>query len=360
MITRPQPYTIQVLQDLFKNGELLDVADLWIEPTFGAVARVSYQDGAVRVVQLNDVGVNASAAVAFVKDKGHTRVMLDHFGYKHPSGVSVLLPWWAQRVGLDPDPLGPDAALLPDAGISHAASELGFPVFVKSAHGSLGRSVWRCDTAAEVAEALNQCERRRIRVAVIEQAVDLPDYRLFVLDGDVPIAYERMPLMVHGDGQHTVGELFAATRESALDDGRPLRISADDSRIERTLQRQGLTARSVVAPGQKVRLLDVSNLSTGGGLNDVSEQMGAQWVELAIAITQDFGLRCCGVDIACADITGPVGEYAILELNGTPGLDHYAFGSTERDARARAVLARIFASSPAVPPVPSAVSGSQT
>lgn len=348
-MTRPQPYTIQVLQDLFKNGELPDVSDLWIEAQFGAVARVHYRDGGVRLVQLNDIGVNSSSAVAFVKDKGHTRVMLDQQGYKHPRGVSVLLPWWARRVGLDPDPLGPDAALLPDAGVQFA-TELGFPVFVKSAHGSLGRSVWRCDTPTEVAEALHQCELRRVRVAVIEQAVELPDYRLFVLDGDVPIAYERVPLMVHGDGHSSIADLLAALRETAARSGRQLRIADDDSRIARTLAREGLTLGSVLRPGSSVRLLDVSNLSTGGTLHDVSDRVGAQWVDLAVSITRDFGLRCCGVDIACEDITGPVGQYAIFELNGTPGLDHYASGSVQRDARARAVLTRVFAASPAVLP----------
>jgi hypothetical protein len=344
-MTRPQPYTVQVLQDLHKNGELPEVAELWVEPSFGVVAHARYTNGSVRMVHVNDIGANAAAAVSLVKDKGHTRRLLHQFGYNHPTGMDVLLPWWATRLGITPD--SAVAASFPEAGVSFAA-ELGFPVYVKSAHGSLGRSVWRCDDEADVAAAFDRCAKRRVRVAVVEQAIDMPDYRLFVLDGEVPIAYERMPLTVTGDGQHSIAELFAQVRASAREQGRDVQIDVDDDRVLRCLRRECLSVDSVPHRGRRIRLLDVSNLSTGGMLRDVSDEIGPQWVELAANIARDFGLRCCGVDIAAADISGPVGDYAILELNGTPGLDHYASGSATRDARARHVLAGVFAHPPVV------------
>jgi len=343
---RPQPYAVQVLRDLHKNGQLPEVTDLWVEPSFGAVAQAHYADGGCRIVRINDLGVNSSAAVALVKDKGHTRQALERLGYSHPRGMTVLMPWWAQRMGSDLSPDGPDAWQLPAAAVEFVSLELGFPVYVKSAHGSLGRSVWRCDTEAEMLAAFEQCQRKRVRVAVVEQAVELPDYRLFVIGGEVPIAYERVPLHVVGDGERTIAELCAQVHTTAADRGRFITVDVDDQRIAQRLARAGLTLHSTPPDGEVVRLLDVFNLSTGGMLRDVSDELGAGWADLAVQISADFGLACCGVDLACADITGPLGEYFVLELNGTPGLDHYAAASVPGDARARGVLASVFAASP--------------
>jgi glutathione synthase/RimK-type ligase-like ATP-grasp enzyme len=37
-----------------------------------------------------------------------------------------------------------------------------------------------------------------------------------------------------------------------------------------------------------------------------------------------MGLRFCGVDIITSDITQPIRDYVVIEINGAPGLDNYA------------------------------------
>jgi glutathione synthase/RimK-type ligase-like ATP-grasp enzyme len=37
-----------------------------------------------------------------------------------------------------------------------------------------------------------------------------------------------------------------------------------------------------------------------------------------------MNLRMCGIDLACADITEDTDNYSVIEVNSTPGIDHYA------------------------------------
>ena len=90
------------------------------------------------------------------------------------------------------------------------------------------------------------------------------------------------------------------------------------------LRGHGLTLDSVVPLGKVVQLLDVSNLSAGGTGADHTARAHPRWTNLACHITDRMGLRFCGVDIACPDITSNKSPYSILEVNAAPGLDHYA------------------------------------
>jgi D-alanine-D-alanine ligase-like ATP-grasp enzyme len=70
--------------------------------------------------------------------------------------------------------------------------------------------------------------------------------------------------------------------------------------------------------------LDSANLSSGGEAVDFSENIHPDFQKLAINITKDIGLRLAGVDILTDDITMPMVDYTLIEVNGSPGLNHYA------------------------------------
>ncbi|MBC1220616.1 cyanophycin synthetase, partial [Nostoc sp. UCD120] len=79
-----------------------------------------------------------------------------------------------------------------------------------------------------------------------------------------------------------------------------------------------------------VYLLDNANLSTGGEAVDFTESIHPDFQKLAVSITKDMQLRLAGVDILASDITSPIVDYTILEVNGAPSLSHYAsFGEVQ-------------------------------
>jgi len=159
---------------------------------------------------------------------------------------------------------------------------------------------------------------------VVERFCEGRDYRVVVLDNDVISAYERIPLQVIGDGRSTVLRLLKKKQLAFEKAGRDTVLNLKDIRMKMCLKRQGLGFRNIPRKGQYVRLLDNANLSTGGEAIDVTTKIHPTYKNLAIRITKDMGLRLCGVDIICNDITQPLSEYVVVEINGAPGLDNYA------------------------------------
>ena len=102
----------------------------------------------------------------------------------------------------------------------------------------------------------------------------------------------------------------------------------------------------VPAEGEEVAIYDVANLSAGGTSEDFTDRIHPYWRDLCVNIANAVGLKFCGVDLACADITAPQGSYSILETNATfTGLDNFA-RSGERPAQiVRELFRAVFNSS---------------
>ncbi|EWC60853.1 Cyanophycin synthase [Actinokineospora spheciospongiae] len=329
------PYVTRMVAGLFAEGALSNVVDVEIEPEYGYVTRIHYANGTYRTTRGNDVGLNSGAAQEVVKDKAHTKFFLRRSGVPCARGESFLLPWWARRIRPRMESNGHHALRTVDAAAEYVRDNTGFPVYVKPVDGSKGINVWRVSDEAELAGVFAAFEEERVRVALVEEAIDLPDYRLVVLDGKLISAYRRNPLAVVGDGASTVAELMSRLQESYSLGLRDTVLRAGDARIGARLRRDGRTLRSVPETGERVRLLDISNLSAGGTADDVTGIVAERWVTLAVTVAGLFNLRFCGVDLACSDIASDEGTCAVIEVNGTPGLDHYVSTGATQEAIVR-------------------------
>lgn len=98
------------------------------------------------------------------------------------------------------------------------------------------------------------------------------------------------------------------------------------------MRRRKLNFNSVIPNNNIVYLLDNANLSTGGEAIDFTENIHSDFKKLAVSITRDMELRLAGVDILTSDITSPIIDYTIIEVNSAPSLTHYAsFGEVQRN-----------------------------
>ena len=344
---RHYPYVTRMLLDLYHRGELTRVVDVAVEPEYGYATRITYASGNVRTTFGNDLGLNPGAACDLATDKAYTKFFLDRDGIRCPRGAAFLLPWWAERIRSGRTRHITDMRLATDA--PAYAEQLGLPVYVKPVHGSKGAGVFRCDTPAQVRAALAAYAATRVRVALVEEAVDLPDYRLVVLRGELISAYLRTPLTVVGDGRATVIQLAVALQEQFEATGRDSALDLDDPRIEICLVRNGLSRDTVVAAGRRVMLHDISNLSTGGTAHDVTDVVAPRWKALAAGVATRFGLTLAGLDLACADIREDAAEHSVLEINAAPGLDHYAAAGDRQQQIVRDLYAKVLNLDPGRP-----------
>jgi glutathione synthase/RimK-type ligase-like ATP-grasp enzyme len=324
------PYVTRRLIRLFNQGVLTNVNSIDVEPEYGYVARINYIDDSHRVIYGNDLGLNAGAACELAKDKGHAKFLLRTLGVACPKGAEFLLPHWSESIRQRPrQGMKPDIKTIEEAD-PYIQKHLGYPVYVKPVNGSKGARIFKVYDQGELLQVFSGYQQDRVRVALIEEPIEMEDYRIVVLDGQLISAYKRVPFTVTGDGRSTIAELIDTMQQRYFSEGRDTKVVTDDPRMAQHLSRSGRSLQSRPARGEEVTVVPVSNLSAGGTSVDVSQGISSRWVSLAAYIANNFNLRICGVDLACNNITDPESQHSVLEVNAAPGLDHYASSGADQ------------------------------
>lgn len=182
------------------------------------------------------------------------------------------------------------------------ARKIGLPVFVKPNSKSQGSGVAKVYDKREFYQAVRSVfNDSQDRVVLVQKPIDGGDFRIVVVDGEVISAYRRLPLSVVGDGNSPIISLLGQKQEQFTKNGRDTKIPTDDKRITPCLKRMKMNLQTVLEEGQRVKLLDNANLSTGGDAVDVTDSIHEGYKKLAIDLTRDMGLRYSGVDIITTD-----------------------------------------------------------
>ncbi|BAY98218.1 RimK domain-containing protein ATP-grasp [Tolypothrix tenuis PCC 7101] len=287
-------------------------AVLVLDPECKYVGHITFKNGKKTVFRSTHFSLNGFGAAELAKDKGSSSFFLNHFGYKVPEGKTFFNEKLCKQI---------ETLRNIDDGFNYA-KYLGMPVIVKPLNLSQGRFVTKVYNKREY----YQVAKKILQITpglIVERFHIGNDYRIVVLDQEVMVAYQRIPLFIVGDGESTVLELLHQKQEILNQHSRKI-IDFEDFRIAQKLKRQKLAFESVLPPGNIVYLLDNANLSSGGDAVDLSDIIHPDFKKLAINITKDMGLRLAGVDIITSDITMPMVDYTIIEVNGSPGLLNYA------------------------------------
>ena len=303
-------------------------ATVVVEPDYEYAGQITFRNGRKTLFHGSSFAINPQAAAEVARDKGYTSFFLKTLGYRVPEGQTFFSDAMNRRLTLKRD-LG--------EGFAYAKS-LGLPVIVKPNDLSQGRLVAKVYNRREFYTHTRRV-LRETDVFKVERFYDGNDYRVVVLDDRVVAAYQRIPLRLVGDGRSTVGALVTAKQQALRAAKRPVILDAEGSVISMSLRRQKLSLTSVPAAGAVVRLLDSANLSGGADARDVSKVMHDDFHRLAVRVARDMELRFCGVDILTDDLTRPLEEYVILEVNGSPSLENYArIGDEQRETVDRTYL----------------------
>lgn len=205
------------------------------------------------------------------------------------------------------------------------AEDIGYPVVIKPLDGNQGKGVTVNIIGEEqFREAFEHAKKYGDEI-LLEEYIPGDDYRLLVVGNRLIAAAQRIPPMVMGDGQHSIGELIDQVNQDPLrlnhHNGFLTKISIDQV-VLGFLKQQNLTVQSIPAAGQKIFLRLNANLSTGGNAIDVTDKVHPSIKEQAIRAAQMLGIDICGVDLVCKDITKPLKDYNgfFIEMNLAPGL----------------------------------------
>jgi D-alanine-D-alanine ligase-like ATP-grasp enzyme len=297
-------------------------AQVLMEPEYGFVGQITFKGGKRVLFRDRNFNINPLASSEIAKDKGYADFFLRHYGYRTSEGQTFFSEARNERL---------EIKRTIDDGFVYARA-LGFPVILKPNNLSQGTLVTKVHNKKEYYTTAKKI-LRRTPVMLVQRFYPGNDYRIVVLDDRVISAYQRTPLFVTGDGRSSVERLALRKQKHFQKIGRDTQIDLADFRIVQKLKTQRLRLESVPARGEKVYLLDNANLSTGGDAVDVTDDIHPDYRRLAVGITRDMGLRMCGVDVIASDeISAPLRDYVVIEINSSPGLDNYAsIGDRQRE-----------------------------
>lgn len=213
-----------------------------------------------------------------------------------------------------------------------AAEEIGYPVVAKPSNGNQGKGVsLKLQNPEEITSAF-AIARKYDESVIIEEYIEGNDYRVLIVGNQVAAAAMRIPAYVMGDGIHTVAQLVALKNDDERrGEGheKPLtKIKIDDISMG-ILRKQGLTADDIPLKGIRIFLKTNGNISTGGEAVDCTDKIHPYNQEIAIRAARIVGLDIAGIDIACKDISRPIGpdNGAVIEVNAAPGIRMHLYPS---------------------------------
>jgi D-alanine-D-alanine ligase-like ATP-grasp enzyme len=203
------------------------------------------------------------------------------------------------------------------------AETLGYPVVIKPPVGSHGDYVFvGIEDKDALHKKLQQFFRRNKQQVLIEKHISGQEYRLFITRNNFFAAVLRTPARIVGDGKHTISELITKENHRRINPRTTcLCIIPIDSVVREHLRKQKRTLVSIPKKGEYVSLRENSNVSTGGNCYDVTDTVHSSVKKLAEKILAAFSpVPFIGIDLLCQDITKPLREYYVCELDSAPGL----------------------------------------
>jgi cyanophycin synthetase len=203
------------------------------------------------------------------------------------------------------------------------ACELGTPVAVKPASADYGHGIGLHLHTREQVVAAYEAAREFREEVLVERFVPGAQYRLTVVGHQMVAAVRREPVLLTGDGQHTIAELIEiANRDPRRGDDLRLpltQVSADDD-TPQMLAEQGVSLASVVPAGREVVMSRIAHSWAGAGVTDVTDHVHPRVAGQCVRAARLVGLDVAGLDVVAEDIARPLEEQggAILEVNAEP------------------------------------------
>ena len=234
--------------------------------------------------------------------------------------------------------------------------EVGFPVVLKQWGGSHGRSVIiGIKNAKDLSLSANSIFQKEESI-IVEKMFKGEEYRIIATRDKFLAAVRRIPANVEGDGVNTIKKLILMKnldprRGDCFGDSL-IKIKVGEKIIS-NLKNQKLRLNSIPAKGERVLLLQNSNISTGGDSIDVTDKVHPDIKKIAInAVRAIQGLGYGGVDFMTSrDISKKPSKnsYIVVEINSSPGFDihHFPYEGKSRDV-ARGIIDVLFPETMAV------------
>lgn len=262
--------------------------------------------------------------------KSHKEILFDVFTsmIPYPSGILVDDKYYAKKIllsnGINVAPGEVFTAETREKAVDYA-EKIGFPVVLKPTVGSHGDHVFlKINNKKELREKISHFLSNNYgnEYYLIEKYSKGNEYRLFVTTNGFFACVSRVPANVIGDGEKNLKQLIEAENYRRMNPRTNClcEIRVDELTLD-FLKKNKLNLNYIPKKNERVFIRFNSNVTTGGNCYEVTPLVNREFVELSKIILKIFkGLPFIGIDILCADISKPIKDYIVCELNCAPGL----------------------------------------
>lgn len=214
---------------------------------------------------------------------------------------------------------------------------IGYPLVIKPRFGSKGNGVaLNLKSDKELIKAYNYLKDIHNEL-MIERYIEGNDYRVCVVNYNVVAVSLRIPPFIIGDGKNNIKNLIRMLNSDSkrgYDHEKPLTKIKIDEYLLKFLEKQNMNLLTIPEKGEKIKLRENANLSTGGIAIDCTDKISEENKKICIRAAQTIGLDICGIDIKTTDIEKSLHENGvIMEINAAPGIrmHHYPTEGRVRD-----------------------------
>lgn len=205
------------------------------------------------------------------------------------------------------------------------ASTLRYPLVVKPVDGLGGTGVIvNIQNEKELQFAIQHVrEKLSFKRILIQEHITGKEVRIYVLDGKILGAANRVPAHVMGDGKKTIIELIHEKNKARkTNPNLKHRLIRIDSSLIRLIEHSGYTLDDILKKNELLYLREISNVSIGGEPVDYTDQLTQEQKRIAVdAVKAIPGLTQCGVDMMIDENNNGI----ILEMNASPGIGSHLF-----------------------------------
>ena len=214
---------------------------------------------------------------------------------------------------------------------------IGYPLVIKPRFGSKGNGVaLNLKSDKELIKAYSYLKDIHNEL-MIERYVEGNDYRVCVVNYNVVAVSLRIPPFIIGDGKNNIKNLIRILNSDSkrgYDHEKPLTKIKIDESLLKFLEKQNMNLLTIPEKGEKIKLRENANISTGGIAIDCTDKISEENKKICIRAAQTIGLDICGIDIKTTDIEKSLHENGvIMEINAAPGIrmHHYPTQGRVRD-----------------------------
>jgi glutathione synthase/RimK-type ligase-like ATP-grasp enzyme len=303
------PKSLSILREACaRNGVAFEIVDGFS----GFVARLTKGPNS-HLVGAAGVGVfpiNRAAPFAIARDKAFTHDVLRAAGFAVPEGEHFFL----RPPNLYVRPPGRERA---DAIRYAMRLSDGFsrPLIVKPNAGKGAKLVTFIRDQRALEETLDAIATID-EIALIQTFIDAPEYRLFLIDGEIAFVYGKSRPAMVGDGRATVQALCLALEREG-----PTRFAglSKSAYLLAELARRGLDLNSVLAEQVRLPVSFISNISASGQFTGFFEP-GTDLRHWAKKLAAAVSLRVTGIDAFSRSKLRDIDDIVVTDVNGSPNL----------------------------------------